>query len=77
MNGKGWRMAKRLQAGDILHTLAGPLELQQINVKGASPAFNLVIDDFATYFVGRQGILVHDNQPRQPTLVLTPGLHRE
>jgi len=37
-------------------------------------AFNLVVADFDTYFVGEAGILVHDNMYRTPAQVATPGL---
>jgi hypothetical protein len=39
-------------------------------------AYNLVVDDFHTYFVGRLGLLVHDNNFRRPTTAVLPGLHR-
>ena len=37
-------------------------------------AYNLVVADFNTYFVGETGILVHDNTPRLPTRATVPGL---
>ncbi len=77
VNGKGWRMTKRLSVGDLLHTLDGPQEVQAINAKDPQRAYNLVVNDFRSYFVGEAGALVHDNQPRQPTLALTPGLPRD
>ena len=77
VNGKGWRMAKRLQTGDIVHTLEGPQEIKNVrSTKTPAPAHNLVVDGFNSYFVGNAGVLVHDNTPRQPTLALTPGLLR-
>jgi len=36
-------------------------------------AFNLVVSDFGTYFVGKAGILVHDNTYRAQAPVTTPG----
>jgi hypothetical protein len=37
-------------------------------------AYNLIVDDFHTFFVGDPGFLVHDNTPREPTAALIPGL---
>ena len=40
----------------------------------AGMAFNLIVADFNSYFVGKHGILVHDNTPRAATAALLPGL---
>jgi hypothetical protein len=40
----------------------------------AGKSYNLIVADFHSYFVGDQGILVHDNTPRAPTAALLPGL---
>ena len=37
-------------------------------------AYNLIVADFDSYFVGDSAILVHDNTPRQPTSAVLPGL---
>ncbi len=37
-------------------------------------AYNLVVADFHTYFIGEAKILVHDNTIHQPTDVVVPGL---
>jgi hypothetical protein len=77
--GEGWRLARRLATGERLHTLAGAAMIE--NIEKVEPdsteiedAYNLIVADFSTYFVGKQGLLVHDNTPRQPTAVLLPGL---
>ena len=77
VNGKGWRMAKHLSTGDVLHTLKGPLAVSEITTRPAEPAYNLVIADGDTYFVGRNSILVHDNKQLEPSLALVPGLLAE
>ncbi len=74
VNGHGWQMAKRLTVGDVLHTLEGPRVVVQIVETDPARAHNLVVDDLGTYFVSEKGVLVHDNQPRQPTQARTPGL---
>jgi hypothetical protein len=77
VNGEGWKMAKELAAGDALHTLTGSLKIEKIETAPDAPAYNLVVDDFNTYFVGHQGLLVHDNNFRRPTRAIVPGLVRK
>ena len=74
VNGKGWRMAKQLKAGDILHTVRGSLRIDRVAETDPEEAYNLVVHDFGTYFVGAAGILIHDNTIRQPTRAIVPGL---
>ncbi len=64
--GAGWKMAKQLQQGDLLHTTGGPLPVASVEqVPPPGPAFeyayNLIVDDFHTFFVGKERVLVHDN----------------
>jgi hypothetical protein len=72
---KRWQMAKHLEPGDRLHGVSGVLTVEAVD--GLVPmnvAHNLVVADWATYFVGEQGVLVHDNTYRAPTRALIPGL---
>ncbi len=75
-SGDGWRMAKELKSGQPLHALHGSWPIRQVDELPEAEAYNLVVDDFHTYFVGRVGLLVHDNNFRQPTTAVLPGLHR-
>jgi hypothetical protein len=77
--GEGWRMTKQLEAGNRVDSLAGGVPVESVETLKAdtsSPAFayNLIVADFNSYFVGDQGILVHDNTPRMPTAAILPGL---
>ena len=74
VSGHGWRMAKQLKAGDLLHGLGGAAPIESIADAGEDQAHNLVVDDFNTYFVGQAGLLVHDNEFRKPTRAIVPGL---
>ncbi|MCA9239245.1 MAG: hypothetical protein KDA37_03560 [Planctomycetales bacterium] len=67
--GVGWRMAKELKAGDKLLAVAQPVEIETIAEAGDQVAFNLVVEGAGNYFVGQDGLLVHDNTPRRPELV--------
>jgi hypothetical protein len=71
--GKGWRMAKELQVGDRVVSLGGSATVTALAKQPAEPAYNLIVADFGTYFVGDGRILVHDNTPRLPTPVAIPG----
>jgi hypothetical protein len=77
VNGHGWRMAKELAPGDLLHGLSGATPLDRIEAVPDQPAHNLVVEGFNTYFVGQSGLLVHDNEFREPTRSIVPGLAAE
>jgi hypothetical protein len=72
--GLGWRMAKELEDGAILHGVTRSPRLAAIESTGEAEAYNLVVADFNTYFVGKHGILAHDNTPRRPTRSTAVGL---
>lgn len=74
VSGIGWRMAKQVGETAILHGVRGPVEVDAVEPAEDCEAFNLVVADFNTYFVGESGILVHDNTPRRPTAAVVPGL---
>jgi len=78
VSGSGWRMAKELRTGDRLHALDGPAQIDQIDeLPKPQVAYNLIVQDFNSYFVGREGLLVHDNEFRKPTHAIVPGLAEE
>jgi hypothetical protein len=72
--GVGWRMAKELGDGARLHGVTGGSQIRSIEPASDAEAYNLVVADFNTYFVGETGVLVHDNTPRRPAQVLLPGI---
>ena len=73
--GLGWKMAKELGDGASLHGVSGGIaRASAMESATDAEAFNLVVADFNTYFVGEAGVLVHDNTFRRPTLAIIPGL---
>jgi hypothetical protein len=74
VSGVGWRMVKELKAGDQLHRIDGPAEIVSAEDAGEAVCYNLVVDDFGTYFVGPHKTLVHDNTIRDVTPATVPGL---
>ncbi len=71
--GVGWRMTKELGESAMLSGLGGSKHIRSIESDGEAEAYNLVVADLNTYFVGEHGFLVHDNTPRRPTRALVPG----
>ncbi len=74
VSGQGWLKSRNLQAGMVLHTLNGPVNVLEVGVSPAEPTYNLIVADFNTYFVGSQKILSHDNTILRPTNAIVPGL---
>jgi Pretoxin HINT domain len=74
--GSGWRMAKELKEGDLLHTPAGACAIERIEERSEYPTYNLVVAGFDSYFVGKNQVLVHDNNIREATPTVVPGLAR-
>jgi Pretoxin HINT domain len=72
--GAGWRMAKEIEGGAVLHGITCAPRIETVEPALDAEAFNLIVADFNTYFVGESGILVHDNTPRKPTRATLPGL---
>jgi hypothetical protein len=72
--GRGWQVAGRLQAGDRLHGLTGGVEVTGVDSAGPTEVYNLVVSDFATFFVGDQRLLAHDDTSPMEAPVALPGL---
>jgi hypothetical protein len=72
--GVGWRMAKELEDGAVLCGISRAARVRSIEQSGEAEAYNLVVADLNTYFVGNSGILVHDNTPRRSSRALVPGV---
>ena len=60
-SGQGWVMARDLKEGDRLRTLDGPVAVSRIERGEVLPVYNLDVAEDADFFVGRGGVLVHDN----------------
>ncbi|WP_197525827.1 polymorphic toxin-type HINT domain-containing protein [Pseudobythopirellula maris] len=66
VNGAGWRMAREVAVGDRLRTFDGEAVVAAVHPAEDAEAFNLVVAEAANYFVGEEGLLVHDNTSRSP-----------
>ncbi len=77
VSGTGWRMARELQAGQLLHTASGAITIDSVEQTGEASCHNLIVPDFNTYFVTAEKILVHDIDFRSPTTATVPGMTGE
>jgi Pretoxin HINT domain len=66
--GKGWTMARDLKAGDRLRMIGGVATIRSIESDQAQPVFNLDVAENRDFFVGTNGLLVHDFSFVQPVL---------
>lgn len=71
--GKGWQMAKKMETGQRLRCLESSRKINAIEELPEDVAYNLIIDDFATYFAGSFRLLLHDNTLPEPTDAVLPG----
>jgi hypothetical protein len=74
VNGQGWVMAKGLKPAVSLHALERPLEVTAIEKAEDVSCYNLVVDEFHTFFVGQSRLLVHDKNCPAPTTATIPGV---
>jgi Pretoxin HINT domain len=73
VSGKGWKLAKHLNQGDVVHGLRGGYRVLAVEPRDKQLTYNLVVDRFHTYFVGKSYLLVHDNTEVQATNAKLPG----
>ena len=75
VNGEGWCMARFLKSGLALHSTGGAVGLTKATLLDGEEAYNLIVDEFHTYFVGESKVLVHDSTCPEPTLAPIPGMN--
>ncbi len=66
--GQGWVMARDLKPGDRLRSVGGVSEVKNAEDTRSEPVFNLKVMRAQSFFVGRRGMLVHDNSLVEPVL---------
>ena len=67
-------MAKHLKSGDRLYGAGFTSNLETTAEGSEIEAFNLVVGEFHTYFVGNSRLLVHDNGCPIAIQAITPGI---
>jgi hypothetical protein len=73
VSGQGWVKSRELKPGMFLHAKSGSIEVKIIEESVEQPTYNLVVNDFHTFFVSAEHVLNHDNTVRQPTTKIVPG----
>ncbi|HEU5118396.1 MAG TPA: polymorphic toxin-type HINT domain-containing protein, partial [Isosphaeraceae bacterium] len=68
--GEGWAMARELKPGDLIRSVDGLARIDAISAEAVQPVFNLEVASGQSFFVGKTGLLVHDNSLVEP--VSTP-----
>ncbi|HVJ80891.1 MAG TPA: polymorphic toxin-type HINT domain-containing protein, partial [Planctomycetia bacterium] len=63
VDARGWVKTRDLISGMSARTYCGKATIEALKASRSGRAFNLEVDDFGTFFVGKSGILVHDNAP--------------
>jgi len=76
VTGEGWTKARDLSPRTLIHTVTGNAAVNAAETGPTAETYNLVVDSFHNYFVGRAGYLVQDLPLPQPTNVVVPGLAR-
>lgn len=74
VSGEGWVKAKDLKGGMELHTSNGTSRLVEVRESKTVTTYNLIVADFNTYFVGKEGVLSHDVSTREAASTIVPGL---
>ena len=64
--GKGWTMARDLKAGDRLRMPGSLVEVRTVENDKHQTVYNLDVAENGDFFVGRQGVLVHDSNFVKP-----------
>jgi intein/homing endonuclease len=59
--GKGWKMARELEPGDLLRINNGTAYVAAIDDDKVQPVFNLEVSVNHSFFAGDVGALVHDD----------------
>jgi tetratricopeptide (TPR) repeat protein len=58
--GKGWALARELKPGDRLRMVGGIVVIESIDADKTQPVYNLDVAENRNFFVGANGVLVHD-----------------
>jgi hypothetical protein len=75
VDGQGWQMAKQLTGSSFLQSLNQKIRLEAVSRNPERIAcYNFIVDEFHTFFVGKERIVVHDKSCPLPVKSLTFGV---
>jgi Pretoxin HINT domain len=64
--GQGWVTARDLKPGDRVRALGSVSRVKAVDTAPSQPVYNLDVADNHDFFVGKQGLLVHDSDFVRP-----------
>jgi hypothetical protein len=73
-SGSGWTKARDLEPETLLHTATATTPVRSVKAAPAEKTYNLIVDGFHTYFVGKTAVLCEDLRRTNPTDQVVPGL---
>ncbi len=76
-SGSGWTKARDLTPQTLLRTVTGNLAVWPAKEGKSAETYNLIVADFHTYFVGKNGLLCQDLLFPAGTNNIAPGLARK
>ncbi len=65
--GEGWVMARELKPGDRLRSISGIVQVKAVELDKVQLVYNLQIADGDSFFVGKEGVLAHENSIVSPS----------
>ena len=71
--GIGWQRVSKLTSDQSLHGAITEARITHVDTAFDIDSYDLIVDGFHTFFVGEQGLLVHDATPIGPAHVALPG----
>lgn len=71
--GKGWKRLGKLEPKQMLHAVKNEPKVEQIDEVFSIDCYDLIVDKSHTFFVGEEGVLVHDGTPVAPSYAALPG----
>lgn len=74
--GQGWRRMSDLTSSAELHGLLAAVTFESSEETYAMDAYDVIVADFHTLFIGSQGLLTHDGTPVGATAQALPGFPR-
>ena len=75
-SGEGWRMASSLKPGTLVHGIEGSTSVSENFETRKQHTIQLVVLDFHTLLIGKEGVLVRDATVPKPSERVLPGLAR-
>ena len=71
--GIGWQRVSKLAPGQSIHGTTSEARVRHVDTAFDIDSYDLTVEGFHAFFIGVQGLLVHDASPIAPAYVALPG----